>query len=36
MGMSRSDVQKGDEPFIILVNSSPGWDPLKDTTSLDK
>lgn len=28
--------QKGDEPFVILVNSTPGWDPLKDTIFLDK
>lgn len=23
--------QKGAEPFVILVNATPGWDPLKDT-----
>jgi mannose-6-phosphate isomerase-like protein (cupin superfamily) len=23
--------QKGPEPFVILVNATPGWDPLKDT-----
>ena len=23
--------QKGTEQFVILVNSTPGWDPLKDT-----
>ena len=28
--------QKGSEPFIILVNSTPGWEPLKDTAFLDK
>ncbi len=28
--------QKGSEPFVILVNSTPGWDPLKDTTFHDK
>ena len=28
--------QKGSEPFVILVNSTPGWDPLRDTTFLDK
>lgn len=27
--------QKGGEPFIILVNSTPGWDPLKDTRFLE-
>jgi hypothetical protein len=23
--------QKGPEAFVILVNATPGWDPLKDT-----
>jgi mannose-6-phosphate isomerase-like protein (cupin superfamily) len=27
--------QKGPEPFVILVNSTPGWDPLKDTRYLE-
>jgi mannose-6-phosphate isomerase-like protein (cupin superfamily) len=27
--------QKGAEPFVILVNATPGWDPLKDTRFLD-
>jgi mannose-6-phosphate isomerase-like protein (cupin superfamily) len=27
--------QKGDEPFVILVNSTPGWDPLQDTRFLE-
>ena len=27
--------QKGSEPFVILVNATPGWDPLKDTRYLD-
>ena len=27
--------QKGDQPFVILVNSTPGWDPLKDTRFLE-
>lgn len=27
--------QKGDEAFVILVNSTPGWDPLKDTRFLE-
>jgi quercetin dioxygenase-like cupin family protein len=27
--------QKGEEPFVILVNSTPGWDPLKDTRFLE-
>jgi quercetin dioxygenase-like cupin family protein len=27
--------QKGGEPFVILVNSTPGWDPLKDTRYLE-
>jgi len=27
--------QKGSEPFVILVNSTPGWDPLKDTRYLE-
>jgi quercetin dioxygenase-like cupin family protein len=27
--------QKGSEPFVILVNSTPGWDPLKDTRFLE-
>jgi mannose-6-phosphate isomerase-like protein (cupin superfamily) len=27
--------QKGSEPFVILVNASPGWDPLKDTRYLE-
>jgi mannose-6-phosphate isomerase-like protein (cupin superfamily) len=30
-----SFAQKGDEPFVILVNATPGWDPLKDTRYLD-
>lgn len=27
--------QLGAEPFVILVNSTPGWDPLKDTRFLE-
>ena len=27
--------QKGSEPFVILVNATPGWDPLKDTHYMD-
>jgi quercetin dioxygenase-like cupin family protein len=27
--------QKGAEPFVILVNATPGWDPLKDTRFLE-
>jgi mannose-6-phosphate isomerase-like protein (cupin superfamily) len=27
--------QKGEEPFVILANSTPGWDPLKDTRFLE-
>lgn len=27
--------QTGSEPFVILVNATPGWDPLKDTTFHD-
>jgi hypothetical protein len=27
--------QKGTEPFVILVNATPGWDPLNDTTYLE-
>ncbi len=27
--------QQGDEAFVILVNSTPGWDPLKDTRYLE-
>lgn len=27
--------QKGDEAFVILVNATPGWDPLKDTRYLE-
>jgi mannose-6-phosphate isomerase-like protein (cupin superfamily) len=27
--------QIGDEAFVILVNSTPGWDPLKDTRFLE-
>ena len=27
--------QKGADPFVILVNATPGWDPLKDTRFLD-
>ena len=27
--------QKGDQAFVILVNSTPGWDPLKDTRFLE-
>lgn len=30
-----SFAQKGSEPFVILVNSTPGWDPLKDTRYLE-
>jgi mannose-6-phosphate isomerase-like protein (cupin superfamily) len=30
-----SFVQKGAEPFVILVNANPGWDPLKDTSYLE-
>ena len=27
--------QKGAEPFVILVNATPGWDLLKDTRYLE-
>jgi hypothetical protein len=27
--------QKGSEAFVILVNATPGWDPLKETHYLD-
>jgi quercetin dioxygenase-like cupin family protein len=27
--------QKGEEPFVVLVNSTPGWDPLQDTRYLE-
>jgi mannose-6-phosphate isomerase-like protein (cupin superfamily) len=27
--------QLGNEQFVILVNSTPGWDPLKDTRYLE-
>jgi mannose-6-phosphate isomerase-like protein (cupin superfamily) len=27
--------QAGSEPFVILVNATPGWDPLKDTRFLE-
>ena len=27
--------QKGAEPFVILANATPGWDPLKDTSYLE-
>jgi quercetin dioxygenase-like cupin family protein len=27
--------QQGAEAFVILVNSTPGWDPLKDTRYLE-
>lgn len=27
--------QQGSEPFVILVNATPGWDPLKDTRYLE-
>jgi quercetin dioxygenase-like cupin family protein len=27
--------QKGAEQFVILVNATPGWDPLKDTRFLE-
>jgi mannose-6-phosphate isomerase-like protein (cupin superfamily) len=27
--------QKGYEPFVVLVNATPGWDPLKDTRYLE-
>jgi mannose-6-phosphate isomerase-like protein (cupin superfamily) len=27
--------QLGAEPFVILVNSTPGWDPLQDTRYLE-
>jgi mannose-6-phosphate isomerase-like protein (cupin superfamily) len=27
--------QIGGEPFVILVNATPGWDPLKDTRFLE-
>jgi quercetin dioxygenase-like cupin family protein len=30
-----SFAQKGTEPFVILVNATPGWDPLKDTKYLE-
>jgi mannose-6-phosphate isomerase-like protein (cupin superfamily) len=30
-----SFVQKGVEPFVILVNATPGWDPLNDTNYLE-
>lgn len=27
--------QVGNEPFVMLVNATPGWDPLKDTRFLE-
>ena len=27
--------QKGSEAFVILVNATPGWDPLKETRYLE-
>jgi mannose-6-phosphate isomerase-like protein (cupin superfamily) len=27
--------QQGEEQFVILVNATPGWDPLKDTRYLE-
>jgi len=27
--------QRGAEPFVVLVNATPGWDPLKDTRYLE-
>lgn len=27
--------QIGSEPFVVLVNATPGWDPLKDTRFLE-
>jgi mannose-6-phosphate isomerase-like protein (cupin superfamily) len=27
--------QQGEEQFVILVNSTPGWDPLQDTRYLE-
>jgi quercetin dioxygenase-like cupin family protein len=27
--------QQGEEAFVILVNATPGWDPLKDTRYLE-
>jgi mannose-6-phosphate isomerase-like protein (cupin superfamily) len=27
--------QIGSEPFVILVNATPGWDPLADTKFLE-
>jgi mannose-6-phosphate isomerase-like protein (cupin superfamily) len=30
-----SFAQIGSEPFVILVNATPGWDPLKDTRFLE-
>jgi mannose-6-phosphate isomerase-like protein (cupin superfamily) len=27
--------QVGNEPFVMLVNATPGWDPLKDTRVLE-
>jgi quercetin dioxygenase-like cupin family protein len=27
--------QVGTEPFVILVNATPGWEPLKDTRYLE-
>jgi quercetin dioxygenase-like cupin family protein len=30
-----SFAQEGTDPFVILVNATPGWDPLKDTRYLE-
>jgi mannose-6-phosphate isomerase-like protein (cupin superfamily) len=27
--------QKGSDSFVILVNATPGWDPLNDTKYLE-
>jgi quercetin dioxygenase-like cupin family protein len=27
--------QQGEEQFVLLVNATPGWDPLKDTRYLE-
>ena len=34
-GVPHSFDQQGQEQFVILVNATPGWDPLKDTRYLE-
>ena len=34
-GVPHSFDQQGDEAFVILVNATPGWDPLTDTRYLE-